>query len=160
MTWLQAQQIADKIITGLRSQYDQAGIRLILRACNRQYHAAKKQEVSMDVDQILTKAGVSLGKLCVESHRTGYLHIIVHVKDSVIVGADTYETTDGYYRSNNGEWHSIIKVGTGSVPCNCDACQAGEDPADWADNDDAPAAMQDQIEDGIGELMRSINDRG
>jgi len=44
MTWLEAQQIAGKLLDGLRSQYNQREVRLILRACNRRYHAKKQEE--------------------------------------------------------------------------------------------------------------------
>jgi hypothetical protein len=30
---------------------------------------------------------------------------------------------------------AIYQTGTGSFGCNCDACEAGDDPADWAGDD-------------------------
>jgi hypothetical protein len=107
----------------------------------------------MEIEKILELAGTSLSKLCIMGHHQGYQHLIVRIEDGVITDASIFETVDGYYRSEDGEWHSIIKVGTGSCPCNCDACQDGEDPADWADNDDAPVRMEDEIRAGIDDMI-------
>lgn len=50
----------------------------------------------------------------------------------------------------------LLRVGTGSCNCNCDACSAGDDPSEWAGDDteklivyeDEIARKLDEIPDG------------
>ena len=107
--------------------------------------------------EIIEMAGTSLRELAVAGHEQGYTHLIVHTGgDGKIDNAATIETSDGYYRSAGGDWESVYKAGCGSCPCNCEACQNGDDPADWAGDGDACDFIQDEIERGLDELSDSI----
>lgn len=105
----------------------------------------------LTVDQVLELAGVTYSEIAVAQHQEGYIHIIVQTDgDGIVTDASTTETEDGYYR--NDEWTSIYRYGTGSVPCNCDACSAGDDPAEWAGDD--VDGIEDEIQRGIDELTK------
>ena len=107
--------------------------------------------------EIIEMAGTSLRELAVAGHEQGYTHLIVHTDDTgAIDDAIVTETADGYYRSADGEWESVYKAGCGSCPCNCEACQNGDDPADWAGDGDACDFIRDEIERGLDELSDSI----
>lgn len=100
-------------------------------------------------DDILTMAGTTLSELCIQSHRPNYVHLLVRILDGDIIEAKTYESTDTYYPGRSAEWHSIVHVGTGSCPCNCDSCQDGDNPDCWADDGETMLAMEDEIINGL-----------
>ena len=101
--------------------------------------------------RVIEMAETSASDLMVADHRQPYTHIIVHVAGGEITDAAKIETTDGYYRNNNG-WHSVLRVGCG-CPCNCDACYSGDDPGDWAGQDyDGCDALITEMHEAIDQL--------
>jgi hypothetical protein len=67
---------------------------------------------------------------------------------------DAQPDSNTWLQRDDGSLASLYRTGTGSCTCNCDACAAGENPADWA-GDDASAfadelqAKLDQIAPGF-----------
>jgi hypothetical protein len=105
-------------------------------------------------DGILEHAGVKLADLCIRQHEQGYAWLAVHIDDGLVLDTEWREDvgqTESYISAN---WHVLIRVGTGSCPCNCDACGAGDAPADWAGDDaDAQSAMHDEIDETLNNLI-------
>jgi hypothetical protein len=69
---------------------------------------------------------------------------------------DEQVSADTWLQSEDGSLTSIYQAGTGSCPCNCDACSDGYDPADWAgscvgisDFADELQAVVDEIPEGF-----------
>lgn len=110
----------------------------------------------LDTNQVLELAQTSLNELAIASHGLNYLKLIVHLDDDGIIDeAFVAEDTDKYDRRRNG-YQMLFCAGTGSTPCNCDACQNGDDPEAWAgDDSDALCAIEDAIEERIAELDRN-----
>ena len=110
----------------------------------------------LDAAQVLELAQTSLKELAISSHCNNYLKLIVHLDDDGIID-EAYTTEDiNEYDSRGNGYTMLYKVGTGSTPCNCDACQNGDDPADWAgDDSDALCYIEDAIDERIAELDRN-----
>ena len=110
----------------------------------------------LDAAQVLTLAQTSLNKLAIASHGNNYLKLIVHLDDDGIIDeAFVSEDTNEYDSRGNG-YTMLYRSGTGSTPCNCEACQNGDDPADWAGDDrDTLCYIEDAIEERIAELDRN-----
>jgi len=103
-----------------------------------------------NVVNVLDMAETSGGALSIASHERGYTHVIAEINQyGAVLDAWTTETTDGYYRSSNPNYHSLIRVGTGSVPCNCDACSRGDDPAEWADEGEFWPDYEQQVSEFV-----------
>lgn len=102
---------------------------------------------------IMDMADTSIGELGVAGHQPGYTQLLVQVIDGEIVDAMVLVTIDAYYRSVDGTWYCVYTAGTGSCPCNCDACQHGDDPADWAGDGEHCEGIEDDIDRGIAELQ-------
>jgi len=103
--------------------------------------------------QVLNLAGITISQLAVAAHRQNFLHIIiVRNNQGGIIDALTAETTDGCYRNNDPLIDSVYKVGTGSIPCNCDACIAGDDPA-WAGATEYCDSIEDELNQGIDDVV-------
>jgi hypothetical protein len=97
-------------------------------------------------------AGTSLSKLAIAQHESNYTKLVVKIDDGEVVDAMTDETINQYDRRQNG-WVCIYTVGTGSCPCNCDACQDGDDPADWAGAE--VDGIEEEIERGLNEAIET-----
>ena len=110
----------------------------------------------LDASQVLDLAQTSLNELAIASHGPNYLKLIVHLDDEGIID-EAYTTEDiNEYDSRGNGYTMLYMVGTGSTPCNCDACQNGDDPADWAgDDSDALCYIEDAIDERIAELDRN-----
>jgi len=104
-------------------------------------------------EQVLELAKTSLNELAIAAHCNNYIKLIVHVDDDgVIDDAFLSEDTDRYDSRRNG-YQMLFCAGTGSTPCNCDACQNGDDPADWAgDDSDTLCHIEDELDERIAEL--------
>ena len=97
--------------------------------------------------EIIEAAGSHYRKMAIAEHQTGHKAIVYYHE------SDTVEIEDN---NNNGqdyrpECTTLLIVGCGSVSCNCDACMAGDDPADWAAGDVAEleAEYDRQVEEAI-----------
>jgi hypothetical protein len=97
-------------------------------------------------------AGTSYSELAIKQHETNYTKLIVQIEDGHVVDAYLDETIDRYDCRGDG-WTCIYTVGTGSTPCNCDACMDGDEPADWAG--DETDGIEDEIERGLTEAINS-----
>lgn len=96
----------------------------------------------------ITEAAAShYPEMAIAEHQTGHKAIVYYHE------SDTVEIEDN---NNNGqdyrlECTTLLMVGCGSVSCNCDACTAGDEPADWAADDVAEleAEYDRQVEEAI-----------
>lgn len=103
-------------------------------------------------DEILTMAETTLAKLAIAAHESNYTKLVVHVDEDTGDIDDAFVTEDvNQYDSRNNGWTMIYCTGTGSCPCNCDACADGDDPAEWA-GDDGLEYVDEAIQRGIDEL--------
>jgi len=102
-----------------------------------------RNEATITAVEAIELAGTSISELGVASHKQGYTHLVVsdNMDDALVV-----VTHDGYYRAYG--WTSVYKTGGGG-PCNCDACQAGDDPEDWAGDSEHCEGIEDEIQRGI-----------
>lgn len=92
----------------------------------------------LTIEKVLEMAGVELSAIAIAQHEQGYMHLIVRNDGG---DAGFVESLDSTYR--NDEWTSLLTVGTGSIGCNCDGCEQGHDPADWAGEE--VSHLEDQI---------------
>lgn len=92
--------------------------------------------IKINLDAVLDMAKTSKQDLSVLAHKHNYHQLIVRLDDEKIVDAALIESTNNYYVDQCEEWHMIMQFGTGTCPCNCDACHAGDDPEDWAKDGD------------------------
>ena len=104
-------------------------------------------------DEVLKMAETTLSELAIAGHESNYTKLVAQIDDGDIIDAFVTEDINEYDQRGDG-WTLIFCTGTGSTPCNCDACQAGDDPADWAGDDgDALAAIDDEIQRKIDEVL-------
>lgn len=105
-------------------------------------------------DGVLEHAGVTLADLCIRQHESGYAWLAVYIEDGRVTDTEWREDVGQGESYMSSDWHVLIRCGTGSCPCNCDACGAGDDPADWAGDDtDALCAMLDEISATLAGLI-------
>jgi hypothetical protein len=104
--------------------------------------------------EIIELAGTTLSALSIRAHQRNYAWLAVRIEDGTIADAEYRDdeiSEDSYYI--NPEWSKVWTGGTGSCACNCDACLAGDDPADWAGSADDIGAIEDAIQDAIDALI-------
>mgnify|MGYP001339515929 FL=1 len=115
------------------------------------------QHYQKHVDAALQLADTDTATLAINSHRQNYTHLIIQIdrnsQDNPIIDAWTAETTEKYYRNSNPDIQSVYCTGTGSVPCNCDGCLAGDDPTDWAGDYEYSDVVNEEILEGITEAL-------
>jgi ATP-dependent Clp protease adapter protein ClpS len=109
------------------------------------------------LSELFEMAETSGSELSISAHEEGYTHVIVEMDGAEIVEAWTTETTDGYYRNTEPNIQSIIKVGTGSVSCNCDACLNGDNPKEWADDREFWPDYEDQVNTFLKDYLNKLN---
>ena len=106
-----------------------------------------------DASKVMEMAETTAGDLTIAAHERNYTKLVAHVEDGQIDEAYVTEDINEYDCRDNG-WVLLLCVGTGSVPCNCDACSAGDNPSDWADGDtDAMDDIVDRIQRKIDEVV-------
>lgn len=89
-----------------------------------------------------------MSEILIKSHQTGYFRVEL-TDDGELETHDDIDVNDR--RPDN---HLLLSVGTGSVACNCDACQAGDSPEDWAyDDTEAAMAYEEHLHDAIREVQ-------
>jgi hypothetical protein len=65
---------------------------------------------------------------------------------------DEQVSTNTWLQREDGSLMSIYRTGTGSCACNCDACVAGDDPADWAGACDGISEFADELQAKADEI--------
>jgi len=103
--------------------------------------------------EIIELAGTTLADLSIRTHQRNYAWLAVRIEDGAITDAEYRDDEINQESYINREWSKVWTGGTGSCPCNCDACLAGDDPADWAGADDDIGAIEDAIQDAIDALI-------
>ena len=103
-----------------------------------------KIDYRLAVSDLLEMAGTNAQELEIAEHSKNYLKILVRVASGAIVDVVKGWTANDYYL--DADWHQIISVGCGSQSCNCDACTAGDDPADWCDGNETIDGYQQQVD--------------
>lgn len=102
--------------------------------------------------EVLEMAGTTLGKLAIARHERNYTRLEVLLDDDGII-EDAVVTEQIDQANYDQAWKQVYQCGTGSVPCNCDACLAGDKPEDWAAGDgDALQAIEDDIQSTIDKV--------
>lgn len=102
----------------------------------------------MDIDPLIIYA--LIGEISVMSHQPGYYRVELNSDGQI----ETYHDVDVNDRRLGNR--RLLSVGAGSIPCNCDACLVGDDPAAWASDDiEALAAYEDQLREALAALAGS-----
>jgi len=108
-------------------------------------------KIMKTAEKVIEMAGVTLVQIMTDAHMGNYHHLMVMVIDGDIYEAGYDETIDKMIYES--ERVSVLTVGTGSCPCNCDACQNDEDPREWvADDGDAMQATLNEIQAALDGL--------
>ena len=94
-----------------------------------------------------------LGDALRKQHEHNYETLYVDA-DGDLYWIESIDSNEGQYRDGHAV-PSLCRVGTGSVPCNCDHCSgddAVDSPADIAFESDDYDAMRDEFERQIAEI--------
>ena len=103
------------------------------------------------ITEILEAANTNLSELAIAQHKKDYINLVVLIKDDKVIGAATVDSKEQY----SNEWHLLYAAGTGSVPCNCDACLAGDAPEEWAGKDGLND-LETELEGRLKQLLNHI----
>ena len=91
---------------------------------------------------------------CIYQH-TRNIHTLYAMPDGDVYWSENVSTSSWDVLPGTATPVAVIyRTGMGSCGCNCDACMAGDDPAEWA-GDDA-AEVVDELLDGLNAITLGI----
>jgi hypothetical protein len=95
------------------------------------------QKMTTIREQVYDLVSDQCAQACIYQH-TRNIHTLYAMPDGGVYWGEAVSTNSWDVLAGTVDPVAVIyQAGTGSCACNCDACMAGDDPAEWAGDDAA-----------------------
>lgn len=104
--------------------------------------------------QVETKVSEQVSAASIKQHQR--MIETLYIDSDGDVFWDAQVDTNTWLQRDDGTLESIYRTGTGSVSCNCDACSAGDDPAEWAGHCDGISELAELLAGKLAEIPQGF----
>jgi hypothetical protein len=101
-------------------------------------------------EQVETKVSEQVSAASIKQHERNIETLYIDSDGDVFW--DEQVDSNTWLQREDGTLTSIYRTGCGGFSCNCDACMAGDDPAEWAGSCDGIGDLADLLAEKLAEV--------